>query len=81
MDIKEIKETPIWCLYEKGRNYHRMTNIYTDTDRNYRFYNGNQWEGAQLGDIEPVQKNIIKPIIKITKQWKLRTLISQNLSK
>ena len=64
MDIQEIRETPIWQLYEKGRNYHRQTNIYTDTDRNYRFYNGNQWEGAKLGDVEPVQKNIIKPIVK-----------------
>ena len=64
MDIQAIKETPIWTLYEKGRNYHRMTGIYTDTDRNYRFYNGNQWEGAKLGDVEPVQKNFIKPIVK-----------------
>ena len=64
MDIQEIKETPIWGLYEKGRNYHRQTNIYTDTDRNYRMYNGNQWEGAKLGDVEPVQKNFIKPIVK-----------------
>ena len=64
MDIKEIKETPIWHLFEIGRNYHRMTGIYTDTDRNYRFYNGNQWEGANLGDVEPVQKNFIKPIVK-----------------
>lgn len=64
MDIQEIKETPIWQLYEKGRNYHRMTGIYTDTDKNYRFYNGNQWDGAKLGDVEPVQKNFIKPIVK-----------------
>lgn len=64
MDIKEIKETPIWALYEKGRNYHRKTGIYQDTDRNYNFYNGNQWEGAKLGDVEPVQKNFIKPIVK-----------------
>ena len=64
MDIREIKETPIWQLYEKGRNYHRMTGIYVDTDRNYRMYNGNQWEGAKLGDVEPVQKNFIKPIVK-----------------
>ena len=62
--IKEIEETPIWCLYEKGRNYHRRVGIYTDTDRNYRMYNGNQWEGAKLGDVEPVQKNFIKPIVK-----------------
>ena len=64
MDIIEIKETPIWSLYEKGRNYHRRTGIYQDTDRNYNFYNGNQWEGAKLGDVEPVQKNFIKPIVK-----------------
>ena len=64
MTMKEIKQTAIWDLYEKGRNYHRMMGIYTDTDRNYRMYNGNQWEGAKLGDVEPVQKNFIKPIVK-----------------
>ena len=64
MDLQQIRETPIWGLYEKGRNYHRRMNIYADTDRNYRFYNGNQWEGANLGGVEPVQKNFIKPIVK-----------------
>ena len=64
MDIREVIETPIWGLFERGRNYHRTVGIYTDTDRNYRFYNGNQWEGAKLGDVEPVQKNFIKPIVK-----------------
>lgn len=64
MDIQEIKQTPIWTLYEKGRNYHRMMGIYTDTDKNYRMYNGNQWAGAKLGGVEPVQKNFIKPIVK-----------------
>lgn len=64
MDIREIQETTIWGLYEKGRNYHRQTGIYVDTDRNYRMYNGNQWEHAKLGDVEPVQKNFIKPIVK-----------------
>lgn len=64
MNKQEIAYTPIWALYEKGRNYHRRTNVYTDTDRNYRFYNGNQWDGAKLGDVEPIQKNFIKPIVK-----------------
>lgn len=64
MRIEEIKETPIWALYEKGRNFHRMKRHYTDSDRNYRMYNGDQWGGAKLGDVEPVQKNFIKPIVK-----------------
>lgn len=64
MDNEEIKQTPTWALYEKGRNYHRLTGIYIDTDRNYRMYNGNQWGKAKLGDVEPVQKNFIKPIVK-----------------
>jgi hypothetical protein len=64
MDLQDIRETPIWTLYEKGRNYHRKTGIYVDTDRNYNFYNGNQWAGAKLGDVEPVQKNFIKSIVK-----------------
>lgn len=65
MDKQDLINTAIWTLYEKGRNYHRRTRIYVDTDRNYRMYNGNQWEGAKLGDgVEPVQKNFIKPIVK-----------------
>ena len=64
MDLQEIKETPIWSLYEKGRNYHRRTGIYTDTDRNYRMYNGDQWGECKLGGVENVQKNFIKPIVK-----------------
>ena len=64
MNIEEIKQTAIWTLYEKGRNFHRLTGIYNDTDINYRMYNGNQWGRAKLGDVEPVQKNFIKPIVK-----------------
>lgn len=64
MDLDEIRDTPIWGLYEKGRNYHRLTGIYTDTDRNYNFYNGDQWAGAKLDGVEPVQKNFIRPIVK-----------------
>jgi len=64
MDTKEIEQTNLWGLYEKGVNYNRMQNMYTDTDRNYRFYNGNQWEGLKSGTIEPVSFNVIKPIVK-----------------
>ena len=64
MDKQEIKETSIWQLYEIGENFHRETGIYDDTDKNYRMYNGNQWAGAIFGDVEPIQKNFIKPTVK-----------------
>lgn len=64
MDLYELKETDIWELYEKGRNYNRLKNLYSDTDKNYRMYNGNQWAGLKISGIEPIQLNIIKPIIK-----------------
>ena len=64
MDLEQIKTTEVWALYEKGRNYHRMMGYYTDADRNYNFYNGDQWAHAKLGGVEPVQKNFIKPIVK-----------------
>ena len=46
LDIDDIKTTAIWDLFEKGRDYHRRVNIYSDTDLNYRMYNGNQWAGG-----------------------------------
>ena len=64
MNREELETTDIWNLYEKGRNYCRLINMYADTDKNYRMYNGNQWEGIKLKGIEPVQLNFIKPIVK-----------------
>lgn len=63
MDLKELKQTDIWTLYERGRNYMRMMNIFTDTDKNYRFYSGNQWEGAKIDGIEQAQFNFIETIV------------------
>ena len=57
-------EQPIWLEYRKGVEYNRNKGIYDDTEKNYNFYHGNQWEGAQLGDIQPVVQNIVKPIVK-----------------
>ena len=74
MDLDEIKETETWQLYEKGRNFLRMNNVYSDTDKNYRFYNGNQWEGAKIEGIEQAQYNFIETIV----NYKVST-INQNL--
>lgn len=64
MDLEELEKTDIWQLYEQGVSYCRLINMYSDTDKNYRFYNGNQWEGLKVTGIEPVQLNFIKPIVK-----------------
>lgn len=64
MDLEKLEETSIWNLFEKGRNFNRMRNVFSDTDRNYRMYNDNQWYGLKVKGIEPIQLNIIKPIIK-----------------
>nr|DAS65353.1 MAG TPA: portal protein [Bacteriophage sp.] len=64
MDLKNIKTTDLWDLYEQGKAYQSMKNVYAETDKNYRFYNGNQWQGLKISGIEPVQLNFIKPIVK-----------------
>lgn len=64
MNEEEIKTTDLWDLYEKSVTFMSLRNIYSDTDRNYRMYNGNQWEGLKVEGIEKIQYNFIKPIIK-----------------
>lgn len=64
MDLEELKETEIWTLYEKARDYCRLINMFDDTNKNYRFYNGDQWAGVKLKGVEPVQLNFIKPIVR-----------------
>ena len=74
MDLEDIIETDTWLLYEKGNSFLRQHDVFTDTDINYRFYNGNQWEGAKIEGIEQAQYNFIEPIV----NYKVST-INQNL--
>lgn len=64
MDLNEIKQTDIWTLYDQCVSYCRMMNIFGDTDRNYRMYNGDQWYGLKIQGVEKVQYNFIKPIVR-----------------
>lgn len=64
MELEKIKETDIWTLYDQNVSYCRMMGMFTDTDRNHRMYNGDQWNGLKVEGIEKVQYNFIKPIIK-----------------
>ena len=61
---EEENVTQVWKDYQKGVMFNRTKNLYANTEKNYNFYYGMQWEGAKLGDIQPVVFNIIKPIVK-----------------
>ena len=74
MDLEELKTTDIWDLYTHGKDFMRMNSVFTDTDRNYRMYSGNQWEGAKIEGIEQAQYNFIETIV----NYKVST-INQNL--
>jgi len=74
MDLEEIRETDVWTLREQGLNYLKSHNVIIDTDRNYNFYIGKQWEGAKIDGIEKAQYNFIKTIV----DYKVST-INQNL--
>ena len=64
MDIDELETTPLWDLYEKHCDFMSTRNIYSDSDLNYRMYNGDQWYGLKIKGIEKVQHNFIKQIVK-----------------
>lgn len=56
--------TGVWADFEKGRMYNRMKHIYTDTERNYDFYHGDQTKYLNIGKETPIVLNIIKSIVK-----------------
>lgn len=64
MNEENVFNTNEWQLYEKGKNFLRKKGIYDETDKVYRFFNGDQWQGVKSGVIQPITYNIIKPIIK-----------------
>ena len=39
----------IWSLYQKGIEHHNLLGMYTETERAYRFYEGDQWHGLESG--------------------------------
>ncbi len=64
MNTQELQETLTWELYQKHINFMRLRHIYSDTDRNFRMYSGDQWYGLKVKDVEKIQHNFIKPIVK-----------------
>ena len=72
--IEDIRETDLWNLYQRGVDYNRLVQLYTKTNKCWRYYHGDQWKGLKSGNIEPVTYPIIEPIV----NYKVAT-INQNL--
>ena len=56
--------TDVWNEYQRGVDYNYRQNLYSKSDKNFKFYLGNQWENAKLGGIQPITLNIIQSIVK-----------------
>lgn len=64
MNIDELEKTGTWELYEKHLDFMHKRHIYSDSDLNYRMYNGDQWYGLNIQGIEKIQYNFIKQVVK-----------------
>ena len=53
-----------WKRYEKGMDFIRKKNLIQQTNKNWNFYSGKQWEGIESGGEELPFLNFIKPTIK-----------------
>ena len=68
--------TETWQRYERGVSYHERNNLYAQTDKNHRYFAGDQWRGAYLGSISPVRFNFIKPTV----LYKVSTVAQNTMS-
>ena len=65
-----------WKRYEKGIDYINRKNLITNTNKNWNFFIGNQWEGVKVADgVELPCVNIVKKIIK----HKVATISQSNM--
>ena len=62
--VEETLVTDVWNEYQRGVDYNYRQNLYEKSDKNFKFYLGNQWENAKLGGIQPITLNIVQSIVK-----------------
>lgn len=61
-DREELKKTEAYELYVRGERYKSQINLYEVVNQNYRYYEGNQWKGVQVGNLSALVFNIIRSI-------------------
>ena len=63
-DKEFLEKTQIWNDYEKGTEYCKIREMYEKIEKHWDFFHGDQWRDAELGDIQPVTINVLRPIVK-----------------
>jgi hypothetical protein len=63
-ETSELVNTSTWELYEKGVKFNIERGLYKQSEINYNFFYGRQWEELESGDEHPIVINIIKPMVK-----------------
>lgn len=72
--------TEIWKKYERGRDHHHKMSIFNDTDKCWRFFEGDHWHGLERdGENLPIH-NFIKPTIRFKTAMIAQNLMSINYS-
>lgn len=72
---KEIEPTKYWKRYERGRDYILRKGLITQTNKNWNFYIGNQWEGVETGGEGLPSFQFIEGVIK----YKVSTVSQNNM--
>lgn len=73
--MEDKQYTDIWEKYEKSRNYILSRGLASDTERNWRFFLGDQWHGVKSGGEELPVLNFIKPVAK----YKIATVAQHSM--
>lgn len=60
--MTEATETHIWEKYRRGVDHHNRLNLYANTEKAFRFFEGDQWNGVSNSDELPVY-NFIAPTV------------------
>ena len=68
-----METTSIWVKYQKGKDFINKKALIQNTQKNWNFYLGNQWEGLESGGEKMPMFNFIKGVVK----YKV-AVISQN---
>lgn len=66
--------TQIWKEYEAGKSYLDKLNIIPKSNKAYRFYEGNHWDGLKSGDEQMPIIEILRPVV----DYKV-SVVTQNL--